>query len=185
MKLKTGNNLYLCLLRWRINLKSSSFIWCTSLVVSHNFKCGFVRVEMLCFYVLECVCLWSVVFFVYDLVERSRLRDGQYPLVARVLYGPCEKISKIFITEADLGEEVTYDVSLGVLPPLSLFSHRAVTFVSPFCAVLNIDTQWYNGPVIDGWVKFSKLRKGILFRDWCNNGLRWPTACCDCTQWYK
>lgn len=48
-----------------------------------------------------------------DLAERTRLREGEYPLVARVLYGPCEKISKIFITEADLGEEVTYDVSLG------------------------------------------------------------------------
>uniref|UniRef100_A0A3Q1F5I7 Ras association domain family member 4a n=1 Tax=Acanthochromis polyacanthus TaxID=80966 RepID=A0A3Q1F5I7_9TELE len=41
----------------------------------------------------------------------TRLRDGEYPLVTRVLYGPCEKISKIFITEADLGEEVTYDVA--------------------------------------------------------------------------
>uniref|UniRef100_A0A665UJA7 Ras association domain family member 4a n=1 Tax=Echeneis naucrates TaxID=173247 RepID=A0A665UJA7_ECHNA len=42
---------------------------------------------------------------------RTCLRDSEYPLVARVLYGPCEKISKIFIMEADLGEEVTYDVA--------------------------------------------------------------------------
>lgn len=46
-----------------------------------------------------------------DLPERTRLRDDEYPLVTRVLHGPCEKISKILITEADLGEEVTYDVS--------------------------------------------------------------------------
>lgn len=46
------------------------------------------------------------------LTERTRLRDDEYPLVARVLHGPCEKISKILITEADLGEEVTYDVSV-------------------------------------------------------------------------
>lgn len=65
----------------------------------------------------------SLVVFDYILVERTRLRDGEYPLVARVLYGPCEKISKILITEADLGEEVTYDVSLGLPPPLSMFSH--------------------------------------------------------------
>lgn len=55
--------------------------------------------------------------------ERTRLKDGEYPLVARVLCGPCEKISKIFIMEADLGEEVTHDVSLGSLPPLTLLSH--------------------------------------------------------------
>uniref|UniRef100_A0A3Q2QC24 Ras association domain family member 4a n=1 Tax=Fundulus heteroclitus TaxID=8078 RepID=A0A3Q2QC24_FUNHE len=44
-------------------------------------------------------------------MKRTRLKDDEHPLVTRVLYGPCEKISKIFITEADLGEEVTYDVA--------------------------------------------------------------------------
>lgn len=101
---------------------------------------------MLCY-----VCLWSLVSFVYVLVEKTRLRDGEYPLVARVLYGPCEKISKILITEADLGEEVTYDVSLGLLSPLSMFSHVGLDewrfFI--FCVVPNIDTQWHNGPMID------------------------------------
>uniref|UniRef100_A0A3Q1EE78 Ras association domain family member 4a n=1 Tax=Acanthochromis polyacanthus TaxID=80966 RepID=A0A3Q1EE78_9TELE len=52
-----------------------------------------------------------VLYMVHESGERTRLRDGEYPLVTRVLYGPCEKISKIFITEADLGEEVTYDVA--------------------------------------------------------------------------
>ncbi|XP_040905044.1 ras association domain-containing protein 4a isoform X2 [Toxotes jaculatrix] len=52
-----------------------------------------------------------VLYMVHESGERTRLRDGEYPLVARVLYGPCEKISKIFIMEADLGEEVTYDVA--------------------------------------------------------------------------
>ncbi|XP_073338732.1 ras association domain-containing protein 4a isoform X1 [Pagrus major] len=52
-----------------------------------------------------------VLYLVHESGERTRLRDGEYPLVARVLYGPCEKISKILITEADLGEEVTYDVA--------------------------------------------------------------------------
>uniref|UniRef100_A0A8C2WED1 Ras association domain family member 4a n=1 Tax=Cyclopterus lumpus TaxID=8103 RepID=A0A8C2WED1_CYCLU len=52
-----------------------------------------------------------VLYMVHESGERTRLRDGEYPLVARVLYGPCEKISKILITEADLGEEVTYDVA--------------------------------------------------------------------------
>ncbi|KAM6997326.1 ras association domain-containing protein 4a [Tautogolabrus adspersus] len=52
-----------------------------------------------------------VLYMVHESGERTRLRDGEYPLVARVLYGPCEKISKILITEVDLGEEVTYDVA--------------------------------------------------------------------------
>nr|XP_057914316.1 ras association domain-containing protein 4a [Doryrhamphus excisus]XP_057914317.1 ras association domain-containing protein 4a [Doryrhamphus excisus] len=50
-------------------------------------------------------------YMVHESGERTHLRDGEYPLVARVLHGPCEKISKIFIMEADLGEEVTYDVA--------------------------------------------------------------------------
>lgn len=69
------------------------------------------------------ICEWPAVFFVCDLSERTRLRDDEYPLVARVLYGPCEKISKILVTEADLGEEVTYDVSLGLAPPLHMLFH--------------------------------------------------------------
>ncbi|XP_034040649.1 ras association domain-containing protein 4a [Thalassophryne amazonica] len=52
-----------------------------------------------------------VLYMVHESGERIRLRDAEYPLVARVLYGPCEKIAKIFIMEADLGEEVTYDVA--------------------------------------------------------------------------
>ncbi|XP_034465419.1 ras association domain-containing protein 4a [Hippoglossus hippoglossus] len=52
-----------------------------------------------------------VLYVVHESGERTRLRDGEYPLVARVLFGPCEEISKIFLMEADLGEEVTYDVA--------------------------------------------------------------------------
>uniref|UniRef100_H3DGJ0 Ras association domain family member 4a n=1 Tax=Tetraodon nigroviridis TaxID=99883 RepID=H3DGJ0_TETNG len=52
-----------------------------------------------------------VLYMVHESGERTRLRDDEHPLVTRVLHGPCEKISKILITEADLGEEVTYDVA--------------------------------------------------------------------------
>lgn len=52
-----------------------------------------------------------VLYMVHESGEKTRLRDDEYPLVTRVLHGPCEKISKILITEADLGEEVTYDVA--------------------------------------------------------------------------
>lgn len=57
-----------------------------------------------------------------NFLEKTRLRDDEYPLVTRVLHGPCEKISKILITEADLGEEVTYDVSLCLLSALCLWA---------------------------------------------------------------
>ncbi|XP_037535090.1 ras association domain-containing protein 4-like [Nematolebias whitei] len=52
-----------------------------------------------------------VLYMVHESGERTRLKDDERPLVTRVLYGPCEKISKIFIKEADLGEEVTHDVA--------------------------------------------------------------------------
>ncbi|XP_049591694.1 ras association domain-containing protein 4a [Syngnathus scovelli] len=52
-----------------------------------------------------------VLYMVHESGERTQLKDSEYPLVTRVLHGPCEMISKIFIMEADLGEEVTYDVA--------------------------------------------------------------------------
>lgn len=97
----------MCPLRWRIKQKSLSFIWCMSQAVSHIVFCWL--------FFLYCVFINSV-----SLAERICLREGEYPLVTRVLYGPCEKISKIFITEADLGEEVTYDVSVDLVPAISL-----------------------------------------------------------------
>ncbi|XP_029465469.1 ras association domain-containing protein 4 isoform X2 [Rhinatrema bivittatum] len=50
-------------------------------------------------------------YFVHESGERSKLRDAEYPLISRILHGPCEKIAKIFLMETDLGEEVPYDVA--------------------------------------------------------------------------
>ncbi|KAK2852660.1 hypothetical protein Q7C36_007861 [Tachysurus vachellii] len=50
-------------------------------------------------------------YFVHESGERTKIKDDGYPLVSRVLYGPCEKIAKLFIMETDLGEEVPYDVA--------------------------------------------------------------------------
>ncbi|KAF7653522.1 hypothetical protein LDENG_00081990 [Lucifuga dentata] len=44
-------------------------------------------------------------FMVSSKKKKTRLQRD--PLLARVLYGSCEKLCKIFIMEADLGEEVT------------------------------------------------------------------------------
>lgn len=44
--------------------------------------------------------------------ERVKLKRSDYPLVLRVIQGPCEQVCKVFLMEEDLGEEVTYDVSL-------------------------------------------------------------------------
>lgn len=48
-------------------------------------------------------------------LERTKLKEAEYPLVARLVHGPCEEIVKIFLMERDLGEEVTYDVSLSAI----------------------------------------------------------------------
>ncbi|XP_072410045.1 ras association domain-containing protein 2a [Chiloscyllium punctatum] len=50
-------------------------------------------------------------YIVHTSGERTKLKDSDYPLIARILQGPCEAIAKIFLMEKDLGEEVTYDVA--------------------------------------------------------------------------
>uniref|UniRef100_A0A8D0GW87 Ras association domain family member 2 n=1 Tax=Sphenodon punctatus TaxID=8508 RepID=A0A8D0GW87_SPHPU len=43
--------------------------------------------------------------------EKQKLKATDYPLIARILHGPCEQVSKLFLMEKDQVEEVTYDVS--------------------------------------------------------------------------
>lgn len=43
--------------------------------------------------------------------ERHQLKPNDHPLAVRVLQGPCEQVSKIFLMEMDQVEEVTHDVS--------------------------------------------------------------------------
>ncbi|XP_048449745.1 ras association domain-containing protein 2 [Rhincodon typus] len=50
-------------------------------------------------------------YIVHTSGERTKLKDSDYPLISRILQGPCEAIAKIFLMEKDLGEEVTYDVA--------------------------------------------------------------------------
>ncbi|KAI5182987.1 Ras Association Domain-Containing Protein 4 [Manis pentadactyla] len=50
-------------------------------------------------------------YVVHESGERTKLKDGEYPLISRILHGPCEKIARIFLMEADLGEEVPHDVA--------------------------------------------------------------------------
>ncbi|XP_062941532.1 ras association domain-containing protein 4 [Cynocephalus volans] len=50
-------------------------------------------------------------YIVHESGERTKLKDCEYPLVSRILHGPCEKIAKMFLMEADLGEEVPHDVA--------------------------------------------------------------------------
>ncbi|XP_067277572.1 ras association domain-containing protein 4a [Pseudorasbora parva] len=50
-------------------------------------------------------------YLVHASGERTKMKDTEYPLVSRLLHGPCEKIARIFIMEKDLGEEITYDVA--------------------------------------------------------------------------
>lgn len=58
-----------------------------------------------------------------DISERVKLKRTDYPLVLRVMQGPCEQVCKVFLMEEDLGEEVTYDVNHHIYCNL----HRDVT----------------------------------------------------------
>ncbi|NXT71069.1 RASF2 protein, partial [Chaetops frenatus] len=42
---------------------------------------------------------------------KQKLRGSDFPLLARILQGPCEQVSKVFLMEKDQVEEVTYDVA--------------------------------------------------------------------------
>ncbi|XP_055080462.1 ras association domain-containing protein 2b isoform X1 [Periophthalmus magnuspinnatus] len=50
-------------------------------------------------------------YLVHTSGERMKLKRRDYPLLLRVMQGPCELVCKVFLMEADLGEEVTYDVA--------------------------------------------------------------------------
>lgn len=50
-------------------------------------------------------------YIAHESGERTKLKDCEYPLISRILHGPCEKIARIFLMEADLGEEVPHDVA--------------------------------------------------------------------------
>ncbi|XP_035235378.1 ras association domain-containing protein 2-like isoform X1 [Anguilla anguilla] len=50
-------------------------------------------------------------YLVHTSGERVQLKRSDHPLVLRVLQGPCEQVSRIFLMEQDLAEEVTYDVA--------------------------------------------------------------------------
>ncbi|NXB70023.1 RASF2 protein, partial [Donacobius atricapilla] len=43
--------------------------------------------------------------------KKQKLRGSDFPLLARILQGPCEQVSKVFLMEKDQVEEVTYDVA--------------------------------------------------------------------------
>ncbi|KAF1539873.1 Ras association domain-containing protein 2, partial [Eudyptes schlegeli] len=50
-------------------------------------------------------------YIVHTSGEKQKLRASDYPLIARILQGPCEQVSKVFLMEKDQVEEVTYDVA--------------------------------------------------------------------------
>jgi len=52
--------------------------------------------------------------YVFYVSERVQLKRTDYPLVVRILQGPCEHVCKIFLMEQDLGEEIPYEVSVCV-----------------------------------------------------------------------
>ncbi|XP_068130921.1 ras association domain-containing protein 2 [Hyperolius riggenbachi] len=66
-------------------------------------------------------------FMVHTSGEKARLKDTDYPLVARILHGPCELVCKVFLMEKDQVEEITYDVAQYIkfeMPVLSSFIQK-------------------------------------------------------------
>ncbi|KAG8141186.1 putative Ras association domain-containing protein [Naja naja] len=49
-------------------------------------------------------------YIVHTSGEKQKLKGTDYPLIARILQGPCEQVSKVFLMEKDQVEEVTYSV---------------------------------------------------------------------------
>ncbi|XP_051525053.1 ras association domain-containing protein 2-like [Myxocyprinus asiaticus] len=50
-------------------------------------------------------------YLVHTSGELVQLKRTDYPLVVRILQGPCEQVCKIFLMEQDLGEEIPYEVA--------------------------------------------------------------------------
>ncbi|KAJ6653117.1 hypothetical protein lerEdw1_010079 [Lerista edwardsae] len=50
-------------------------------------------------------------YIVHTSGEKHKLKATDYPLIARILQGPCEQVCKVFLMEKDQVEEVTYDVA--------------------------------------------------------------------------
>lgn len=83
----------------------------TNVRVSSNMNTAQVLTLLLNKFMVENVPDEFALYVVHESGERTKLKDSEYPLISRILHGPCEKIARIFLMEKDLGEEVTYDVA--------------------------------------------------------------------------
>ncbi|KAG8440917.1 hypothetical protein GDO86_006596 [Hymenochirus boettgeri] len=66
-------------------------------------------------------------YMVHTSGEKQKLKDSDYPLIARILHGPCELVCKVFLMEKDQVEEITYDVAQYIkfeMPVLSSFIEK-------------------------------------------------------------
>uniref|UniRef100_A0A8B9RJG8 Ras association domain family member 2b n=2 Tax=Astyanax mexicanus TaxID=7994 RepID=A0A8B9RJG8_ASTMX len=66
-------------------------------------------------------------FLLHTSGERVQLKRDDHPLSVRVLQGPCEQVSKIFLMEPDQVEEITYDVAQYIkleMPVLQSFINK-------------------------------------------------------------
>ncbi|XP_063065957.1 ras association domain-containing protein 2b isoform X2 [Engraulis encrasicolus] len=50
-------------------------------------------------------------YLIYTSGERVQLKSSDHPLAVRIMEGPCEQISKLFLMDTDQVEEVTHDVA--------------------------------------------------------------------------
>ncbi|XP_014318785.2 ras association domain-containing protein 4 [Myotis lucifugus] len=113
-------------------------------------------------------------YVVHESGERTKLKDCEYPLISRILHGPSEKIARIFLMEADLGEEVPHDVAQYIkfeMPVLDSFIEKLkeeeqreiikLTMLDSFIEKLKEEEQ---REIIKLTMKFQALRLTMLQR---------------------
>ncbi|KAF6111049.1 Ras association domain family member 4 [Phyllostomus discolor] len=96
-------------------------------------------------------------YIIHESGEWTKLKDCEYPLISRILHGPCEKIARIFLMEADLGIIVAFEERMG--PSSHLETQRAMLRTMGREAPTSTDVARYikfEMPVLDSFVEKLK-----------------------------
>ncbi|XP_071883249.1 ras association domain-containing protein 2 isoform X1 [Anas platyrhynchos] len=105
-------------------------------------------------------------YIVHTSGEKQKLRATDYPLIARILQGPCEQVSKVFLMEKDQVEEVTYDdwgAKVALQKPQPLCNHLLLPVSG--CRITHAPGCLKHCR----WLSTSNLRclsSGASFRSW-------------------
>lgn len=105
---------------------STMSVWTTSLVNTQE-----VINMLLDKYRVECPASNFSLFVVKDNGERRRVKDDEYPLLLRVMQGPDESVSKLFLVESE--GEGSHEVSAAVAQFLRLSDFELQSILRLYC----------------------------------------------------